>query len=146
MTTLSKQPSMTNAVKGGILYAAGVFTIGFGLGVLRYLFLVPIVTETWAVFIELPIILSFSWMLCSRSTALLKVPEKAVDRLIMGMVAMLVLISAEFALWSMMFQEPTAGFFARYKEPAGMTGLMGQMVFAMFPLIQLRSSQSKMPL
>ena len=48
-------------VKAGVAYAVTVFTIGFVLGTVRVLLLVPRVGSTIAVSVESPIILIASW-------------------------------------------------------------------------------------
>jgi len=57
---------MTKALRAGCTYFAGVFAVGFLLGVLRTLVLAPRIGETLAVLIELPIILGASWLICRR--------------------------------------------------------------------------------
>lgn len=52
------------ACKAGLLYFAGVFAAGFACGGIRRILLVPSVGETWAVVIEMPVILAISWLLC----------------------------------------------------------------------------------
>jgi hypothetical protein len=86
---------------------------------------------------ELPGILGLSWVLCGRSITKMKVTPQISKRLVMGSVAFLLLISAELALWQIMFDTPTSAFFARYTNLAGIMGLGAQVLFALFPLLQL---------
>lgn len=51
------------ALKAGAIYFVAVFTLGFCLGVLRTLVLVPRLGETLAVLAELPVILAASWLI-----------------------------------------------------------------------------------
>ncbi len=125
-----------NAIKGGLLYGAGVFIAGFGFGILRNLFLAPVVNETLAILIEIPLILSVSWILCRRSIVKLQITEKIPDRAIMGSIALLVLVSAELLLWNLMFDGSPIEFVARYKNTPQQIGLAAQFIFASFPLIQ----------
>lgn len=128
---------MKNAVKGGVLYGLGGFAIGFGFGIARNVFLLPIFNDTLAVLMEVPLVLSLSWVLCVRSVVRMEVAHNALDRAIMGAIAFLLLIGAELLLWHVMFDYPTAAFFARYNGTAEMIGLAAQIGFALFPLIQL---------
>jgi hypothetical protein len=85
---------------------------------------------------ELPLILTFSWLLCGRSVLRMQVSDKLVDRVVMGTVALLFLICAELVLYQLISSEPTVKFFARYATLAGFIGLCGQLLFALFPLLK----------
>ena len=50
----------------GTAYVAAVFAAGFVLGVLRTLVLVPLWGELAAVLVELPLILTIAWLVCTR--------------------------------------------------------------------------------
>jgi hypothetical protein len=50
---------------------------------------------------ELPLILTFSWLLCGRSVLRMQVSDKLVDRVVMGTVALLFLICAELVLYQL---------------------------------------------
>ena len=94
-------PSRTvfRATKAGALYAIVVFSIGFILGTIRVLLLAPRLGETTAVIIEAPIMLSASWFVCRWCVARLNVRRTVPARSLMGLVAFLVLISAEVVTW-----------------------------------------------
>jgi hypothetical protein len=55
---------MAKATKAGAVYAVIVFLIGFVLGTVRVLLIVPRIGETSAVIFETPIILGASWFIC----------------------------------------------------------------------------------
>jgi hypothetical protein len=55
---------MANASKAGALYALIVFLIGFILGTIRVLLIVPRLGETAAVMLETPVMLAASWFVC----------------------------------------------------------------------------------
>ena len=55
---------MFQATKAGALYAIVVFSIGFILGTIRVLLLLPRLGETTAVIVEAPIMLAASWFVC----------------------------------------------------------------------------------
>jgi hypothetical protein len=63
------------ALKAGFLYFAIVFAVGFVLGTIRVLLLVPHLGSTLAVSIELPLILVVSWFTCRWLTRRLHVPR-----------------------------------------------------------------------
>ena len=50
----------------GIVYVVAVFAAGFVLGVLRTLVLAPLFGALWAVLLELPVILTVAWLVCTR--------------------------------------------------------------------------------
>lgn len=138
MNAVPVKAARTQAIKAGVLYFAGVFAAGFALGVLRTLILSPWAGETLAVVIELPFILAFSWVLCARATARLGVSRLRADRAVMGITAFICLLLAEFCLWQLIYGGPPINFFTRYSTFAGLLGLAGQVVFAAFPLVQLK--------
>ena len=129
---------VATAIRAGLLYFAGVFAVGFLLGGIRMMLLEPIAGELLAVMIELPVILSASWLLCGRAVVRTQVSATAQARLIMGATALAVLLLAEFGLATVLFAEPAAEFLAGLLTPSGLVGLGGQIVFAHFPLLQLR--------
>src|SRR5215472_1132334 len=86
------------ATKAGALYAIIVFVIGFILGTIRVLLVAPRLGETTAVIIEAPIMLAASWFLCRWCVDKLDVRRSVAARSLMGLVAFLVLMSAEVGL------------------------------------------------
>ena len=93
-------PSRTvfQATKAGALYAIVVFSIGFMLGTIRVLLLAPRLGETTAVIIEAPIMLSASWFVCRWCVDRLDVRRTVPARSLIGLVAFLVMMSAEVGL------------------------------------------------
>lgn len=118
------------------MYFAGVFALGFALGGIRLILLVPALGEFLAVLIEVPVILGLSWLLCARAIRKLQLAAQPWPRLQMGAVAFGFLMLAEFLLARFMFGESTAVYLAGFATAAGMLGLAGQIVFALFPLLQ----------
>lgn len=116
----------------GATYFAGVFALGFALGVPRTLWLAPALGPTAAVLIELPVILGFSWWWCRRLLARRRLDTAG--RALMGASAFALLILAELAL-SMLLAGRTVGeHFALYVQPQHLLGLAGQVAFAALPL------------
>jgi hypothetical protein len=124
------------AAKAGALYAIIVFLIGFILGTIRVLLLAPRLGETTAVIIEAPVILAASWFVCRWCVDRLGVSRTGPVRSLMGFVAFLVLISAEVGLGSVLGRS-LVDQLVTYGSPSGAIGLAAQVIFAMFPIIQV---------
>jgi hypothetical protein len=86
------------ATTAGALYSTTVFLIGFILGTIRVLLLAPHLGETTAVIIEAPIMLAASWFVCLWCVDRLNARRTVPTRSLMGLVAFLVLVSAETGL------------------------------------------------
>lgn len=125
---------MTRAITAGARYFLAVFAIGFALGTLRTLFLVPRFGETTAVLLELPVMLTAAWLVCGyllRRRAL-----GPGERAIMGGVAFALLMLAEATLSLLLFHRSLAGHLALYAETPHLLGLAGQLLFGLFPLLR----------
>ena len=131
------QSSTRAALKAGLLYFLGVFALGFALGGIRLILLVPALGELLAVLIELPVILGLSWLLCARAIHKAQLAAQPRARLLMGAVAFVLLMLAEFLLARFMFAESTAEYLAGFATANRLLGLAGQILFALFPLLQL---------
>jgi hypothetical protein len=125
------------------LYVAIVFAFGFGLGAVRTLFVTPVTGELVAVLIELPVILVLSWIVAARifpGRGL--TPSQGIE---IGLTAFMLLQMAESLLF---------GAFGPYRyldsvlyylgdlSPARLAGLIGQILFAAIPFIQIVRSRS----
>ena len=126
---------MFRTIEAGALYAIIVFLIGFILGTIRVLLLVPRLGETTAVIVEAPIMLAASWFGCRWCVDRLNVRRTVPFRLLMGFVAFVVLMSAEVGLGAV-FGRSIADQLAAYGSLAGAIGLGAQVIFAVFPVIQ----------
>jgi hypothetical protein len=118
-----------------MVYFAAVFAVGFALGAIRTVIVAPRMGETTAVLVELPIILVVSWAACRQIVALLSVPAGQLPRSVMGGVAFVLLIAAEFVL-GIGLGRSLAATAAAYATVGGMLGLAGQVAFGLFPLVQ----------
>jgi hypothetical protein len=128
---------MFRATKAGALYAIIVFLIGFMLGTIRVLLVAARLGETTAVSIEAPTMLAASWFVCRWCVARLDVAATVPVRSLMGLVAFLVLMSAEMGL-GVVLGRSLADQLANYGSPAGAIGIAAEVIFATFPVIQIR--------
>ena len=124
------------ATKAGALYAIIVFLIGFILGTIRVLLFAPSLGEATAVIMEAPIMLAASWFVCRWCVDRLDVTRTVPPRSLMGLVAFLVLMSAEVGLGAVLGRS-LGDQLDGYGSPAGRIGLAAQVIFAMFPVIQV---------
>ncbi len=128
---------MTRASRAGALYALVVFLIGFILGTIRVLLIVPRLGETAAVLLEAPLILAASWFVCRWCVNRLQVPPVFVGSIPDGSGRVRGAEAAEFALGRLAFDRSITGQLGTYGSAAGEIGLAAQIVFATFPLVQI---------
>jgi hypothetical protein len=129
---------MKISLRAGFIYFVVVFTIGFVLGAIRVLVVIPRTGELIAILIELPLMLTASWFVCKSLISRFQVAPKTIDRFIMGASAFSFLLVAEIALSTSVFGNPLNSAFVGYLTLHGIIGLCGQLAFAVFPLLQLQ--------
>ena len=122
----------------GLAYGILAFAVGFALGTVRVLLVVPRAGPTVAVLFELPVILGASWWLSRRCVVRFKVSGAAAARLVMGLAAFLVLMLAEVTLSVALLGRSLTEYGASLTTLAGALGLAAQAAFAGFPLAQAR--------
>ncbi len=125
-------------VTAGLVYFAIVFGAGFVFGIARVLVIEPGLGDFAAVTLELPLILAVAWFASRWAVRRWSVPARSNARIAMGAVAFGTLMLAEFLLSYLMDGTDMAGFLLRYREAANLLGLIGQLAFASFPLLQAR--------
>lgn len=130
---------MGRALASGAVYFAAVFALGFVLGVVRTLALAPRIGELAAVAVELPLILAASWWICGRTIRSLGVSGSSSERIAMGATAFALLMTAEAALAMLVLGRSPSAYFEALSGRAGLLGLLGQLAFAAFPIIQRRA-------
>lgn len=118
------------------LYWLVVFAVGFVLGTIRVLGLVPMLGEEIAVLIEGPFILAAcgitSWWIVRRFAI-----ASYADSLVVGLLAFVLLMIAELTLAVTGFDMTPAEWFAALWVPPGSWGLLGQVLFALLPFIMV---------
>ena len=125
------------SLRGGVLYFVLVFAIGFALGTIRFLIVVPRIGELAGVLIELPIILTLAWLLSGWVIAKLQIPRLLAPRLTMSVCALTLLFAAEITLSIWGFGNSLEGHLGSYGTLHGALGLGGQVAFATFPILRL---------
>jgi hypothetical protein len=124
------------ALTAGVVYFGVVFAVGFCLGVPRTLVLLPLVGATWAVVIELPVILTLAWWLCAR--ILRRLPLSLAEALLMGATAFGFLLLGETLISVLLVGRDLSAHLALYAEAPHRLGLAGQVAFALFPFWQVK--------
>lgn len=124
------------AVTAGALYFAVIFTLGFGLGTIRVLLIIPFLGELGAVLIELPVMLVASWIACGWVLRRLRVASTLWARLLMGGVAFTLLMMAEIGVSVFAFGRTPAEHLETYRSASALLGLSAQIVFAGMPLVR----------
>ena len=132
---------MAAALAAGGMYAAIVFAVGFVLGAVRVLVLMPRLGEIGALVIELPIMLAVSWFVCGWLLGRFSVRAAWRYRLVMGGSAFILLVIAELGVSILAFGRSMAEHFGTYRSWAAAFGLAAQVVFAAFPLIRKRGTR-----
>ncbi|MES2895447.1 MAG: hypothetical protein V4759_05405 [Pseudomonadota bacterium] len=123
-------------ILAAVSYFLGVFICAFAFGVVRVLVIAPHIGEIAAVLLEAPIILGLSWIVCGWAVKRFSVPSKSRDLLSMGLIAFLLLMSAEVVLAVLLFGQTFETYFQGFRQPAGVLGLSAQLGFAAMPWIQ----------
>ena len=129
---------MTSALKAGFGYFAVVFIAGFMLGVARTLLIAPLTGDLAAVALELPLILTVSWVACGWAIRRHDVARESGARLVMSLASFILLMAAELAVSTLIAGRSLDQHFALYRSAPVLLGLCGQLVYAALPLIRLR--------
>ena len=122
-------------VKAGALYFALVFGVGFVLGTIRTLWIVPRVGERRTELMEMPLMLAVT-IVAARWTVLhLSVPMIWSARLEMGCIALVLMLIAEFGFVLWIRGLSIKGYFATRDPVSGAAYYMLLVVFAIMPLL-----------
>ncbi|MDH7975246.1 hypothetical protein QH494_23930 [Sphingomonas sp. AR_OL41] len=127
---------MTRIIAAALAYFATVFGLRFLLGTLRVLFVIPRIGETAAVLLELPVMLTASWVAAGWCVRRFAVPPRVAPRLAMGLLAFALVMVAELALAVILFGQSPAQHFASFRHFAGAAGLAAQIGYALFPALR----------
>lgn len=138
---------MHTRLKAALDYFAVVFVAGFVLGTLRTLMVAPRIGELLATLIELPIMLLIAWSACRWIMRRFKQIETVQSAFVVGGTALLLLLVAESLLSVALSGLSLTQHFALYRKLPVQIGLLGQIGFALFPLIYLKTTpnQSRFP-
>jgi len=127
-----------------VTYWAIVFALGFVLGTVRVLWVIPRVGLMPATLLELPIILAASWFAAGWILRRFTISARR-EALSLGVLAFAILMAAECALAGVLAGETPAQWLAGLGQPHALLGLAGQAVFALMPWwrVQQRAKAAK---
>ncbi len=131
---------MQTVLRAAFAYFWTVFTVGFVLGTVRVLAVAPYLGTTLAVMIESPLMLIVSWFACRWIIGRFSVLHLTSHRLAMGGLAFCLLLIAEFGVSRFGFGRSLAEHVATYRTASAAFGLLAQLAFALFPILQARRS------
>lgn len=129
----------SRAAQAGMLYCTVVFAAGFVLSVIRLVWVAPLSGEFVGVLLEAPVLLAIAWSACGWVAERLDVSQPFLDRLVMGGVALVVLVCAEAIAAVLAGGHSLGEFSLRHGQSAVLLGLLAQLAFAVFPLLQRRA-------
>ena len=136
MTSSRPMTGTRRALVAGAIYFAAVFAAGFVLGVLRTLFVAPVLGPMGAVMVELPLILTLAWIVSAR--ILRRRLLRGTEAIVMGASAFTLLMLAEAGVSVGLGGRSLAQHLALYAEAPHLLGLAGQLAFACIPALQTR--------
>lgn len=125
-------------MKAGALYFALVFGAGFALGTLRVLLVAPRLGARTAELIEAPLMLAVTFLAARWTVRRLAVPSAWPRRLGMGVVALGLLLAAEFTLVLGVRGLSLREYFATLDPVSGTVYYSLLVVFALMPLLVAR--------
>ena len=128
---------MRQPTNAGLAYFGCVFGVGFALGVVRTVLVAPLLGDTVAVALELPIILALAWFICRWLTRRFEVPARLSPRALMGVIAFALLMAGEVTISLLLAGRSLTEHVQLYQEASHILGLAGQIAFALFPVLQI---------
>lgn len=120
--------------RAGAAYFALVFSLAFLLGTARLLWVGPALGATRAVLIEVPMILLASWIAAGWLVRRFGL-RGARERAMMGVLALVLLFTTEFALALTFFGQSAGQFLGAILTVPGLIGLAGQLGFGAMPMV-----------
>ena len=124
-------------LRAAIVYWAMVFALGFVLGTIRVLWVIPLVGLMPATLLELPIILAASWFAAGWLVRRFGIASRG-EALAVGVLAFAILMAAECALAGVLIGQTPAQYLAGLRQPHALLGLAGQAAFALMPWWRVR--------
>lgn len=122
-------------------YWAVVFAFAFALGVIRTLWLEPLLGATPAVLLELPLVLGASWLAARTLTRRHRITTRP-EAVAMGALAFVLLLLVEALLAVTLAGQSLRDWFSALSAVPGIYGLAGQVGFAVMPGVVMTSRKA----
>jgi hypothetical protein len=132
-------PFIVSILKAALTYFALVFGAGFVLGIVRTLWLVPLVGERTAEFIETPVMLIVVWLSARFIVGRLNEATQ-VRRLGIGTLALFLLLLAEWGVVRFLREQSMGEYVATRDPVSGAVYLLALVLFAAAPSLVGRKS------
>ncbi len=125
---------MKPGLLAGFFYFLILGVAGVSFGILREMFVTPMLGRSFAILLELPFMLLIAWVGCRMVVRLTKVPEENLPRIAMGVVAFGLLMAMEQSLQFAFNTLLQGGRDAAPMAVGDYIGLAGQIATGLFPL------------
>jgi hypothetical protein len=122
---------MSRIVKAAFAYTLPVFALAFAIGAIRVSLVAPVTGPLLAVALEVPLVLTLSWIIAGR----MQLPHALPQRMAIALLSFALLMALELAT-ALAFGQSPAQFLSSMTTPAGALGLAGQIGFAVIPLFR----------
>lgn len=132
---------MKRALIAATTYFLALFALGFVLGTIRVLFVVPAVGLLVATLLEVPVMLIAAFFLCRWAIRHWQVERSLALRALMGLCFFTLLVAFEAVLGVALFGRNLAEQCAALSSPAGLIGLSAQLIAAILPMVIGRGEQ-----
>lgn len=130
------QANSLSALKAGFFYFLGIFALGFVLGTIRTLFVVPWLGSLAGVIIEVPVIVTVSSFFCRKLISDFSIPKKMNYLLLFGGSAFFWLLTTEILISVFLFNRPFTEYLSNLQTLPGVLGLFAQILFGVIPVFQ----------
>ena len=122
---------MSRIVKAAFAYSLPVFALAFAIGAIRVALVAPVTGPLLAEALEVPLVLTLSWIIAGS----MRLPHALPQRAAMALLSFALLMALELAT-ALAFGQSPAQFLSAITTPAGALGLAGQIGFAVIPLFR----------
>ena len=125
---------MKRALIAASAYFVALFALGFVLGTIRVIFVVPRFGELAATIAEVPVMLAAAYFACRWAIHRWQVPPATAVRLAMLPWFLALLFAFEALLGATLFGRSVAEQWTALGSPAGLVGISAQIIAALLPL------------
>ena len=132
---------MKRALIPATVYFLTLFALGFVLGTIRVLLVVPKIGILHATLIEVPLMLIAAFYLCRWTIERWIVPSSLSARGVMALWFLILLALFETLVGVALFGRTLAGTWSGLATPAGLIGLTAQIIAALLPMFVGRNVQ-----